>query len=143
LKTIKLSRIQYLLKAEIPEMIKYSKSSDEFHDNLRNYLLIMAEEFECNGKIKYETFNKRKIDVVWLDDIGNIRLAFEVDGGLRKRSIKRLVDLVADNKIWLYYGNSKKINGFIKQYDSDNSIILLNLGKIRKILRDKKLSNKS
>jgi hypothetical protein len=122
---------------EIPRIINSSKGSVEFHNNLRIYLCHIAEEFDCVGKIRFEIFSKRHIDVVWHDDLNNVRAAFEIDGGHRKRCIKRLSDVFADNKIWIYYGNSNKLQEFIKQSTPSKSIFLLNLGNIRKKLRRK------
>lgn len=111
----------------------------EFHDNLRKYMSMVAAKFDCIGKIRFETYTRKYIDVVWLDKNGNKRLALEIDGGHRKRSLKRLSEVVAENKIWIYYGNSNKLQEFIKQNDTNNNILLLNLGNIRKQLRRKKL----
>ncbi|USK71251.1 hypothetical protein [Peribacillus asahii] len=138
-----LSRVYNILKKDISKVINQSKGNVEFHNNLRKYLSMIAVEFDYTGKTKYKIDSKKHIDVVWLDDLENVRWAFEIDGGQRKRSIKRLSDMVADNKIWIYYGNPNKLGDFIKQTDPSNSFLLLNLGNIRKELRKEvKLTNK-
>ena len=135
MKRIEISRISYLLNAEIQSLINCSNGSVEFHNNLRKSLCKMAAVFGCVGKTRYKVNNKRRMDVVWIDACDNIKAAFELDGGNRKRYRKRLLDITSNNKIWIYYGNSNKLQEMIKKNVSNKSIFLLNLGNIRKKVR--------
>lgn len=53
----------------------------------------MAAEFNYIGKIRYEIYRKKHINVVWIDNSDKVMAVFELDGGNRKRSVKRLLEV--------------------------------------------------
>lgn len=119
----------------VPEI----KSSDELQRNLCNYLIYLAEIFGCRGtRVKIENYVPKKdgyMDVVWISELGDVKLAIAVDGGLRKKSIKKLRATKAEYRLWIYYGNAKKLGSFLQANDPNGNIMLINLGNFRKRIR--------
>ena len=79
-----------------------------------------------------------KIDVVWLQG-GSIPIAaFEIDSAVRLKSIRKLLTINSQLRVWIVYGQ-KNFDSFLRSEDIENSIILLRL----EMLRMKELPNEN
>lgn len=98
---------------------------------LESKLCTIANKFGFMGQMKYPvkyTDPKGRIrhgwiSVAWLDEDDNVVLALEVNNMVRARSLIKLNTIVADNKLWIYYGKqTRKFDVALKLYNGDNSI---------------------
>ena len=142
--TINALYIKNMVVKRINVLLKDVKKSDELYRELCNYVIGLGEKFGYQGaRMKLENYavNKRGyIDVVWMNELGHIEWAISIDGGLRKRSIAKLQAVRTANKLWLYYGNSKKLRRFIEKNDPNGDIKVIHLGDFRKQIRSKSAS---
>ncbi|WNF21330.1 hypothetical protein [Mesobacillus jeotgali] len=139
-KTIKYHDLVNQINLRIP--VKKMLSSVKFHLALCDCLVELAERYNCLG-IKKRVLHGDRLDVLWIDkNTEEIKLAFEVDGGFRSRSIKRLIRVKAKEKVWIFYGNSTGIEEFIKKNDPTSSILIINLDNYRKHFRLKRRKRK-
>ncbi|MEB2584698.1 hypothetical protein [Bacillus cereus] len=142
--TIGVLYIKNMVIKRINMLLKDVKNSDELYRALCNYVIGLGEKFGYQGaRRKLETYAMNKsgyIDVIWMNELGDIEWAISIDGGLRKRSIAKLQAVHTENKLWLYYGNSKKLRKFIEKNDPNGDIKVIHLGDFRKKIRNKSAS---
>lgn len=103
--------------------------------NIENYVIDLGKDFGYEGtRMKLENYAGNKsgyIDVIWINELGHIKWAIPIDGGLRKRSIAKLKAVHTANNLLLYYGDLKKLRGFIKINDPNGDIKIVHLGEWR------------
>ncbi|WP_129727927.1 hypothetical protein [Ectobacillus funiculus] len=132
-------RIEGMLSKQINVLMPMIKNSEDLYRKLCDYLIHLAETFgyhEAKVKIKKYASNKNGyMDVVWFNKSGDIKLAIAVDGGLRKRSIKKLRTIKTEYRLWVYYENSKRLESFLQENDLHGKIMVINLHNIRKQIK--------
>lgn len=137
---IDVSYIKNMVVKRINVLLKDVKNSDELNRKLCNYVIGLGREFGYEGvrmkQVNYAVNKSGYIDVIWMNELGHIEWAISIDGGLRKRSIAKLKAVHTENKMWLYYGNSKKLRKFIEKYDPNGDITVIHLGNFRKEIRN-------
>lgn len=136
--------IKNMIIKRINVLLKDVKNSDELYRELCDYVIDLGKDFGYEGaRMKLENYAGNKsgyIDVIWINKLGHIKWAISIDGGLRKRSIAKLKAVHTENKLWLYYGNSKKLRKFIEKNDPNGDITVIHLGNFRKEIRNKDVS---
>lgn len=141
LNTIGVLYIKNMVVKRINVLLKDVKNSDELYRALCNYMIGLGENFGYEGaRMKLDNYSVNKsgyIDVIWMNELGHIEWAISIDGGLRKRSIAKLKAVDTKNRLWLYYGNSKKLRKFIEENDPNGNIKIIHLGDFRKQIRNK------
>ncbi len=144
LNTIDVLYIKNMVVKRINVLLKDVKNSDELNRKLCNYVIGLGRKFGYEGaRMKLENYAVNKsgyIDVIWMNELGHIEWAISIDGGLRKRSIAKLKAVHTENRLWLYYGNSKKLRKFIEKNDPNGDIKVIHLGNFRKQIRNKSAS---
>lgn len=144
LNTIDVLYIKNMVVKRINVLLKDVKNSDELNRKLCDYVIELGREFGYEGaRMKFENYAVNKsgyIDVTWMNELGHIEWAISIDGGLRKRSIAKLKAVHTENRLWLYYGNSKKLRRFIEKNDPNGDIKVIHLGDFRKQIRSKSAS---
>ncbi|HDR8505481.1 TPA: hypothetical protein QC450_004910 [Bacillus cereus] len=142
--TIDVLYIKDMVVKRINDLLKDVKNSNELNRKLCNYVIGLGRKFGYKGaRMKLETYAMNKsgyIDVIWMNELGHIEWAISIDGGLRKRSIAKLKAVHTENRLWLYYGNSKKLRKFMEKNDPNGDIKVINLGDFRKKIRSKSTS---
>ena len=131
------------LSQQIPTFFRKSNKSTDLYEMICSSLIQLANSYNVTGirnsKINNYVPNKNgKVDVIWINSKGTVKLAIEVDGGLRKKSIQKLQKIKADQKFWVYYGNPIKVEEFIKKYDPHGTVKIINLSNIREPIRKRK-----
>ncbi|MDV8113464.1 hypothetical protein R3379_30515, partial [Bacillus sp. BAU-SS-2023] len=136
--------IKNMVVKRINVLLKDVNKSDELYRELCNYVIGLGKDFGYEGaRMKLQNYNVNKsdyIDVIWINKLGHIEWAISIDGGLRKKSIAKLKAVHTENKLWLYYGNSKKLRKFIEKNDPNGDITVIHLGDFRKKIRNKDIS---
>lgn len=133
---------------KLPYLLERSSDSVALYRNLCEYLVKAARKFNYLGITKYkiEEYVPGKngfLDIIWVDEMGKIKVAITVDGALRTRSLKKLKNLDAEWKIFIYYGNSVGLKRFLEKNDTEGEVNIINLGHHRKDVRPKKKSKVS
>ncbi|HGE5778989.1 TPA: hypothetical protein ACGGHE_000729 [Bacillus pseudomycoides] len=141
LNTIDVLYIKNMVVKRINVLLKDVKNSEELNRKLCNYVIGLGRKFGYEGaRMQLENYAVNKsgyIDVIWMNKLGHIEWAISIDGGLRKRSIAKLKAVHTENRLWLYYGNSKKLRKFIEKNDPNGDIKVIHLGDFRKQIRGK------
>ena len=114
----------------------------DFHYYLQMHIAALARMYGYRSIIEYHipkgnTFSKF-IDVVWVDKYKNIAVAIEIDSCLRTKSIKKLYNINAENKIWVLYCNNLytyEFDNLMSKYNKNKEINIIYLGAIRQCLR--------
>lgn len=111
----------------------------DFHTGLQNYISSLAGKFGLCGEIEYPIKAFRpdgrtgKIDVAWFEgegpepDFGQEQLpvaVFEIDSGLRKKSVGKLLAVDAPFRFWAYYGK-KEADSLLEKNDPERLIRLI------------------
>ncbi|WP_110112048.1 hypothetical protein [Bacillus sp. CGMCC 1.16541] len=118
---------------EVYEIIE-PKIKINYHNTLQKNLVNSAVFFNSKGVPEYRISKVKgyenrvgKIDVVWLDTTENPYVAIEIDSGLRKKSMMKLLSSNAEYKVQIYYGErtETEIELFKKRCDPKNEIIFL------------------
>lgn len=115
------------------------------HNGLQRHIATMANNFGYKSFMEYKIHNEntynKYIDVVWIDKKNkNIAYAIEIDSSLRNKSIKKLNDIEAKNKIWILYCNdiyNYKFYSLMSEYNKNKEINIIYLGALRQYLRHK------
>lgn len=98
---------------------------------LESKLCTIAHRFGFKGQMKYPlkytdpkgSIRHGWINVAWLDEDDNIVLAIEMDNVVRAKSLIKLNTIVADNKMWVFFGKqTEKFGVALKLYNGDGSI---------------------
>ena len=71
-----------------------------YHIFFQYFLMNYAKEFNLIGIKEYKVKNGR-IDVMWQLPNGENFIAFEIDTSNRVKSIKKLLDVEAEHRIWI------------------------------------------
>jgi len=104
-----------------------SASRLETHDLLTQIVADLASQFGLQAVGEYSLQCpdgiERFIDVVWLSGSRPIA-AFEVDSSLRAKSLKKLLNISAKFRFWVYYGR-KDPTSFVGNIDSENRITIV------------------
>ncbi|RGO16717.1 hypothetical protein DXB28_20620 [Bacillus cereus] len=142
--TIDVLYIKNMVVKRINVLLKDVKSSDELNRKLCNHVIGLGRKFGYEGaRVKLETYAMNTsgyIDVIWMNELRDIEWAISIDEGLRKRSIAKLKAVHTENKLCLYYGNSKELRKFIEKNDPSGDIKVIHLGDFRKKIRNKSAS---
>jgi hypothetical protein len=106
---------------------KRSASRLETHNLLTQIVADLASQFGLQAVGEYSLQCpdgiERFIDVVWLSGSRPIA-AFEIDSSLRAKSLKKLLNISAKFRFWVYYGQ-KDPASFVGNIDSENRIIIV------------------
>lgn len=106
---------------------KRSASRLETHNLLTQIVADLASQFGLQAVAEYSLLCpdgiERFIDVVWLSGSRPIA-AFEVDSSLRAKSLKKLLNISAKFRFWVYYGRNDPTS-FVGNIDSENRIIIV------------------
>jgi hypothetical protein len=139
-----INKIKIELDNFIDSQITNISTSIDFHNGLQRLIASTARAFGLNSVMEYKMCdgNTRnwRIDVVWKGKYKNIVLAVEIDSSLRIKSIKKLNQINAVNKIWVLYCssiNNDKFNELMCKYNIDKEIRIIYLGAIRKYIKRK------
>jgi hypothetical protein len=138
-----LLQLKTMIYEKLPDMLKRSGDSVALYRNLCEYLVKVAEKFHYVGVPKYKIIDYLPgkngfLDLVWIDAKGKVILAVSVDGALRKRSIMQLKSMDVERKLFVYYGNSEMLKGFLENNDIEGEVSIVNLGHLRKDVRPRK-----
>lgn len=142
---IHLNQLKTMIVAKLPDLLKRSSDSVTLYRNLCEYLVKVAEKINYEGVPKYRVIEYMPgrngfLDLVWIDAIGEVILAVSVDGALRTRSLMKLKSIDVKWKLFVYYGNSEKLKGFIGKKNVEGEVSIIDLGNLRKAVRPKKKS---
>ena len=122
------------IKCVSEEISQKSVSRRQFHNVMQQRIINLANSFNLKSLSEYHVDNIRangrggRIDVVWLADLRPITV-FEIDSGIRIKSIKKLLAVEAPFRFWVYYG-SKNLTSLIHKYNPDNLIQIIQLQNI-------------
>ena len=103
-------------KLKLPRLIKEMTCNSvrsTLHEGIRHQLWTIGEEMGMTPlaefKITFEAKGYRrptrigKLDLVWIDQNGEIDTAFEIDFSWKKKSLFKLKDIQAKNKVWVVF----------------------------------------
>lgn len=138
-------QVEIMINCNLPEFLQRSSDSTALYRSLCGLLLNGASKFSYTGISKYKIYQYVKgkngfLDIIWIDEFGGMKVAFSVDGALRKRSLLKLKSLDSARKIFVYYGNPEKLKKFLANNDVEEEICIINLGHVRGMIKQKKKS---
>lgn len=123
------------IKCISEEILQKFVTKRQFHNAMQQRIINLANSFNLKGLSEYRVDNIRAdgrdglIDVVWLADSRPIAV-FEIDSGIRIKSIKKLLAVKVPFRFWVYYG-PKNLTSLIHKYNPDNLIQIIQLQDIR------------
>lgn len=136
---VDLTKLKNALIILVPKMSKKVKTSDKLHVVICDLLKKFPSELDNMSESSTSIKNcGRAIDAAWVSKHNKRRTVFKVDGGLRKRSIRKLKSVNADCKVWIYYGNVQGVKEFLKINDSNGEVIPIIIGNLRKNIKIRK-----
>lgn len=105
----------YIVMGHISEVFEkvdslYFENSGQFKMILKAKILFMAQEYGYSGRkdIRNEDTCEDNefsyIDVVWRGNYGNNIVAFQISSSFHGKPVKRLREMEAVHKFWVYYG---------------------------------------